>query len=109
MLAEIAAWSPRRWVAAVVGATVTALVIGLPTDVIPNPVFGRPVPVTAWSYPVPGRYGEKASSEAWPAGPWPQSCARAIASVSGTHRFAARTIPTATCATSTAWVRRVLR
>ena len=52
MLAEIAAWSPRRRVAAIVGATVTALVIGLPTDVIPNPVFGRPVPVTAWSYPV---------------------------------------------------------
>lgn len=26
--------------------------IGLPTDVIPNPVFGRPVPVTWWSYPV---------------------------------------------------------
>ena len=26
--------------------------VGLPTDVIPNPVFGRPVPVTWWSYPV---------------------------------------------------------
>jgi len=25
--------------------------VGLPTDVIPNPVFGRPVPVTWWSYP----------------------------------------------------------
>jgi len=25
--------------------------IGLPTDVIPNPMFGRPVPVTWWSYP----------------------------------------------------------
>lgn len=31
---------------------VTALLIGLPTDVIPNPVFGRPVPVTWWSLPV---------------------------------------------------------
>ena len=29
-----------------------ALLVGLPTDVIPNPVFGRPVPVTWWSYPV---------------------------------------------------------
>jgi hypothetical protein len=28
------------------------LAIGLPTDVIPNPVFGRPVPVTWWSVPV---------------------------------------------------------
>ena len=26
--------------------------IGLPTDVIPNPVFGRPIGVTWWSYPV---------------------------------------------------------
>ena len=30
---------------------IVALLIGLPTDVIPNPVFGRPVPVTWWSYP----------------------------------------------------------
>jgi hypothetical protein len=26
-------------------------VIGLPTDVVPNPVFGRSIEVTAWSYP----------------------------------------------------------
>jgi hypothetical protein len=31
---------------------VIALLLGLPTDVIPNPVFGRPVPVTWWSVPV---------------------------------------------------------
>ena len=29
-----------------------SLAVGLPTDVIPNPVFGRPVDVTWWSYPV---------------------------------------------------------
>ena len=34
-----------------VGTVLVALAIGLPTDVIPNPVFGRPVPVTWWSYP----------------------------------------------------------
>lgn len=45
-------WSTRRWVAALVGALVTALLVGIPTDVIPNPVFGRPVDVTWWSYPV---------------------------------------------------------
>ncbi len=28
-----------------------ALAVGIPTDVIPNPVFGRPVEVTWWSYP----------------------------------------------------------
>ena len=31
---------------------IVILLVGLPTDVIPNPVFGRPVAVTWWSYPV---------------------------------------------------------
>lgn len=52
MLDTLTTWSPRRWLVAGAGALAVALVIGLPTDVIPNPVFGRPVPVTAWSYPV---------------------------------------------------------
>jgi hypothetical protein len=52
LMATIAIWSPRQRWAGVVGAIVVALGIGLPTDVIPNPVFGRPVPVTWWSYPV---------------------------------------------------------
>jgi len=52
VIAELAAWPKRRWVAAATGSVVTALAVGLPTDVIPNPVFGRPVPVTWWSYPV---------------------------------------------------------
>jgi hypothetical protein len=37
---------------ALVGALATALLVGLPTAVIPNPVFGRPIDVTWWSYPV---------------------------------------------------------
>lgn len=45
-------WSPRRWATALGAAVVIALLLGLPTDVIPNPVFGRPVPVTWWSVPV---------------------------------------------------------
>ncbi len=48
---QLIRWSLRRWTAAAVAAVVVALLIGLPTDVIPNPVFGRPVPVTWWSYP----------------------------------------------------------
>ncbi|MHB8274226.1 MAG: hypothetical protein ACYDC9_05600 [Dermatophilaceae bacterium] len=36
--------------AAMVGAVLTALVVGLPTDVEPNPVFGRAVLVTWWSH-----------------------------------------------------------
>ncbi len=45
-------WTLRQWSGAVVGALAVALMVGLPTDVIPNPVFGRPVAVTWWSYPV---------------------------------------------------------
>lgn len=48
----IAAWTSRQRIGALVAAVVIAVVIGVPTDVIPNPVFGRPVPVTWWSYPV---------------------------------------------------------
>jgi hypothetical protein len=52
MLDAFALWTPRHWRTALVGALGTALLVGIPTDVIPNPVFGRPVPVTWWSYPV---------------------------------------------------------
>ena len=34
---------------AALASVATFLVIGLPTDVIPNPVFGRPVEVTWWA------------------------------------------------------------
>ena len=49
---ELATWPLRRWTTAFGAALVVALAVGLPTDVIPNPVFGRPVDVTWWSYPV---------------------------------------------------------
>lgn len=52
MLEAMGRWSGRRWWVALVAAVVVALIVGLPTDVIPNPVFGRPVAVTWWSYPV---------------------------------------------------------
>ena len=44
-------WTLLQFGVAVIAAVGVALVIGVPTDVIPNPVFGRPVPVTWWSYP----------------------------------------------------------
>lgn len=50
-IAAVRAWSSRQWAVAAGGAVATALVMGIPTDVIPNPVFGRPVPVTWWSVP----------------------------------------------------------
>ena len=42
-----------RWQFAAAMAAVSALAIGLPTDVIPNPVFGRQgTPVEPWAAPV---------------------------------------------------------
>jgi hypothetical protein len=48
---SLRSWSLRHVLVAAGTAIAVALAIGLPTDVIPNPVFGRPVPVTWWSYP----------------------------------------------------------
>ena len=45
-------WPLRRCVVAAVSAVLTVLVIGVPTVLIPNPVFGRAVPVTWWAWPV---------------------------------------------------------
>ena len=45
------AWPMRHVVVAVGAGLLISLLIGFPTDVIPNPVFGRPVPVTWWSNP----------------------------------------------------------
>lgn len=44
-------WSGRRWGAAALGAGATGLLVGIPSDVIPNPIFGRQEAVTWWSYP----------------------------------------------------------
>ena len=49
---SIIAWPAKRWITAIVGALGTYLVLGLPTAVIENPVFGRAVEVTPWSVPV---------------------------------------------------------
>lgn len=33
-------------------ALLTLLIVGIPTDIIPNPIFGRDVPVRPWELPV---------------------------------------------------------
>lgn len=45
-------WGRRRWTAAVLGAVAVALLIGLPTVMIPNPVFTRMTPVLWWNWPI---------------------------------------------------------
>lgn len=45
-------WSPVRWAVAALGTLVTALVTGLPTEMIGNPWFVRMTPVLWWNRPV---------------------------------------------------------
>lgn len=45
-------WTRRQVVAAVLAATVVALLIGMATVLIPNPVFTREIPPVWWNYPV---------------------------------------------------------
>ncbi len=44
-------WSPRRWYAALLSGLGIGFLIALPTAIIPNPIFGRAMEVTWWSYP----------------------------------------------------------
>jgi hypothetical protein len=44
-------WSARRFTIAALAAVGTVVVIGLPTVLIPNPVFGREIPMTWWAWP----------------------------------------------------------
>lgn len=47
----VSSWPLRRWIVAATVGLATALALGLPTDVIPNPWFGRTVDVTWWAAP----------------------------------------------------------
>lgn len=50
-LETLRTWTPRRWAAAGLATLATVLLIGLPTVLIPNPVFGREIPMTWWAWP----------------------------------------------------------
>ncbi len=44
-------WSGRSWLTAAAAALGTLLLIAIPTAMIANPIFGRAVEVTGWSWP----------------------------------------------------------
>ncbi len=48
----LALWSARTWAWALVASAGTAILIGVPTVMIPNSIFGRDIPVVWWNYPV---------------------------------------------------------
>ncbi len=45
-------WGSRQWLSAVAATVGVGLLLGWVTVLIPNPVFGREIPPTSWSYPV---------------------------------------------------------
>lgn len=45
-------WDRRRWLVAIGTAVGTAVLLGLATVLIPNPVFRRDIAPLAWNYPV---------------------------------------------------------
>jgi hypothetical protein len=51
-LTALRLWPRERWLAAVIGGVAIAVLVSLPTAVIPTPIFGRAIEVTWWSYPV---------------------------------------------------------
>jgi len=51
VLTTLRTWTLRHCLVALGAGIAAALLVGLPTDVIPNPVFGRAIGVTWWSYP----------------------------------------------------------
>ena len=55
MSATTRSFLPRALAYSALGALVTVLLLGIPTDVVPNPWFGRPsTPVRPLDYAVPG-------------------------------------------------------
>jgi hypothetical protein len=48
----VASWPSRRLVVAAGGAALTAVLIGLPTEMVANPWFDRMTPVRIWDRPV---------------------------------------------------------
>ena len=52
MVDALRLWSLRRWLTAAAASVVTALVVAVPTAMVPTPVFGREVPTTWWAWPV---------------------------------------------------------
>lgn len=50
--ATVAAWPARRWLVAALATVGAALLIGVPTGVVPTPFYTRMTPVLWWNYPV---------------------------------------------------------
>ncbi|MHA7271267.1 hypothetical protein [Arthrobacter sp. HLT1-20] len=50
VLENLRVWPLRRWLVATLVAAVAFVVVAIPTDLLPNPFFGREIPPTWWSH-----------------------------------------------------------
>ncbi len=50
-LTALRAWDARRWAAAALASAGSFVLLGIPTAMIPNPVFARQIEAPAWTYP----------------------------------------------------------
>lgn len=50
-LTALRAWDARRWGASAVASVASFVLLGIPTAMIPNPVFARQIEAPAWTFP----------------------------------------------------------
>jgi hypothetical protein len=50
-LVALRAWSVRRWAAASIAVLGSLVLLGIPTALIPNPVFARRIEAPGWTWP----------------------------------------------------------
>lgn len=50
-LQALRGWTPRRWAAAAIASAGSLVLLGIPTAMIPNPIFARQIEAPAWTYP----------------------------------------------------------
>ncbi|MFE0424738.1 hypothetical protein [Streptomyces sp. NPDC058953] len=49
---SLRSWGPRQWLVAAGAAVLAAVLIGVPTGVVPSAFYSRMTPVLWWNYPV---------------------------------------------------------
>jgi hypothetical protein len=50
-LRALRGWTLRRFIAAAIASAGTLVLLGIPTAMIPNPIFARQIEAPAWTYP----------------------------------------------------------
>jgi hypothetical protein len=50
-LRALSGWAVRRWIAAAIASGASLVLLGIPTAMVPNPIFARKIEAPAWTYP----------------------------------------------------------